>query len=110
MVQEGVSAVEFDVYYSKDKVPIVFHGDLFGKIEEDVPERGIKKGMKAKDVNYEDLLFLDIGEGERVPTLKDVISFCKNRRSMHGFWLLVRSAGRDGATSSWSIPGFLSIQ
>jgi hypothetical protein len=49
--------------------PIVCHGDFWGYIDVDIPERNIKVGMCIGEVNYEDLLHIDMGKGERIPTL-----------------------------------------
>ena len=61
MAQEGVGAVEMDIYFTKDKVPVVFHGDNWGRFEQSYEDLGIEKGMKMKDVYYDQVRRIDLG-------------------------------------------------
>lgn len=79
MIENGVSCIEIDIYYSKDLIPMVFHGDLYGRFEQALPENGIEIGMLAKDVLASDMKALDIGHGEQIPTLAETLELCKGR-------------------------------
>jgi len=61
------------MYFSKDMIPIVMHGDEDGLLEFEKPEEGIFKTMNAHDLALEQLKLLDIGEGEHVPTLEETL-------------------------------------
>jgi len=71
MIDNQIPWIELDVYLSKDHIPMVLHGDNDGNLEQECPERGVYIGMRACDANCDDLKQLDIGDGEKIPTLEE---------------------------------------
>ncbi|EDY35342.1 Glycerophosphoryl diester phosphodiesterase family [Aciduliprofundum boonei T469] len=65
-IKAGADGIELDVWLSSDGYAIISH-------DEDL-ERVSGVHMKIKDSKLEDIKSLNIGEGERVPTLDEVFS------------------------------------
>ena len=57
---KGIYGIEFDVHFTADNVPIVFHNT-----EVD--------GMKVQFVNYDDLKNITLANGEKIPTLYEFL-------------------------------------
>ena len=93
-VDNHLEGIEFDVWLSKDNEPMVLHGgkdgDLskYGHAKEHV-FHWTKKDLQSK---------IDLGGGERIPTLESVIEICKNSPDM----LINIELKGPQATSSWS--------
>jgi len=64
-------AIECDVRLSRDGHPVVFHDDTL--------ERTTNGQGRVEDVNLVELQRLDAGEGERVPTLLEVLELIGGR-------------------------------
>ncbi len=77
-VENNLEGIEFDVWLSKDNVPMVLHGGDDGEL--------CKYGLPDERVfqwTQEELQTrIDIGEGERIPLLKDLIEACASRPHM----------------------------
>jgi len=61
--------IELDVHFSLDKVIVVIHNRTTGNVA--------NKDLVVKETNLDVLKSLDIGEGEKIPTLQEVIDLCK---------------------------------
>ncbi|MFX0024568.1 MAG: glycerophosphodiester phosphodiesterase [Candidatus Hermodarchaeota archaeon] len=61
--------IEFDVHQSKDGEIVIFHDDYVSHMN------GQKKFIK--DMILKEIKTLDIGEGEKIPTLKELIKIAK---------------------------------
>ena len=75
----GVDAFEFDIWLSKDKVPVISHDDK--------PTRTTGTERFLRDMTLSEIKELDAGAlfdskfiGERVPTLKETLDLVKNKR------------------------------
>ena len=71
-IENNLEGIEFDVWLSKDNVPMVLHGGSDGQLvlyglEEERCFQWSKEQLQTQ---------IDIGEGERMPTLEDVIQLC----------------------------------
>jgi glycerophosphoryl diester phosphodiesterase len=73
-IELGLESVEFDVWLTKDDVPVVIHG-LPGGIVELENNAEIKIG----EVYAEDLKQYTLRNGEKIPTLADVLDTCKDK-------------------------------
>jgi glycerophosphoryl diester phosphodiesterase len=79
MIDVGIDSIEIDILYTKDRYIIVYHGSNFGYVHAPIPERDIHEGMKPNECHLEDLLLLDIGEEQRIPTLEQTLLLCKGK-------------------------------
>lgn len=76
-IEHGASYVEIDVQRTKDGAYIINHDTNFKRMAGD--------GRKASDMTLAEIKKLDIGknfegyEGERVPTIEELLDFCKGR-------------------------------
>lgn len=64
----GCRMVEFDVRLTRDGVPIVFHDDTLERRTDGFGPVGAR--------NLAELKRLDAGQGERIPTLDEVLTLC----------------------------------
>ncbi|MHA1819177.1 MAG: glycerophosphodiester phosphodiesterase [Promethearchaeota archaeon] len=70
-IEVGADYVEIDVRITKDDKMIIYHNnDLYSLI-------GKKK--KIKKVKFDKLRCLDLGMGQRMPTLEEVFELCKDK-------------------------------
>lgn len=75
----GVDAIEFDVWLSKDKVPVIMHdGNTY---------RSTGKDAYLRDLTLEEIKELDAGgkfnpefRGEKVPALRELLNLVKSRK------------------------------
>jgi len=73
-IELGLESVEFDVWLTKDHVPVVIHGLPGGVIElEDDAE------VKIGDVESQDLGKYTLRNGQKIPTLAEVFDTCKDK-------------------------------
>jgi glycerophosphoryl diester phosphodiesterase len=70
-VEMGVSAVEVDVHLSKDGRLVVIHDDTV--------DRTTNGHGRVRDLTLAQLRRLDAGQGERIPTLEEVIELLRGR-------------------------------
>ena len=68
-IELGVDWLEFDVQRTKDGVLVVFHDISI--------ERTTNGTGKVADLTFDELRRLDAGDGERVPTFREVIALAK---------------------------------
>ena len=79
MIDAHIKWIELDVYFTKDFVPVVYHGNDDGQFTEEVPEKNILKSMKVCDVMYDDICSVDIGGGEKIPSLDETLKLCQDK-------------------------------
>ena len=72
-VQEGLEAIEIDVWLSKDGDPMVLHGGEDGELK----DYGYPKDL-VFEWTTEQLRELDAGNGECIPTLDEVFDLVKS--------------------------------
>ncbi len=70
-IELGADYVEFDVHETKDGEIVIIHDD-------DVERTAGVKG-KIKEMTLKELKELDFGEGEKIPTLKELIELAKGK-------------------------------
>jgi glycerophosphoryl diester phosphodiesterase len=70
-IEAKADYVELDVHFSADKEIVVIHNKTTGNVA--------NKNLDVKDTNLDILKSLDIGEGEKIPTLQEVIDLCKGK-------------------------------
>ena len=77
-VDNNLEGIEFDVWLSKDNVLMVLHGGDNGQLnkyglDEDHVFQWTQEQLQSQ---------IDLGEGERIPTLEALIILCQNRPNM----------------------------
>lgn len=65
----GCQRVEFDVHLSRDGVPVVIHDDTL--------DRTTNGRGPVRSLTLSELKRLDAGQGESIPTLVEVMDFCR---------------------------------
>jgi len=73
-IELGIDGVEFDVWLTKDHVPVVVHGLRGGIIEF---EGDIK--LIINEIDSNDLKKYFLKNGEKIPTLVEVLDVCKDQ-------------------------------
>lgn len=68
-VKLGANAIEFDVRLSKDGTPVVIHDATL--------DRTTNGTGKVAENTLKKLRSLDAGSGEKIPTLREALQFCK---------------------------------
>lgn len=63
--------IELDVHFSADKEIVVIHNRTTGQVG--------NKNLVVKETNLDVLKSLDVGEGEKIPTLQEVFDLCKGK-------------------------------
>lgn len=71
-IKLGANAMEFDIRFTKDKVPVVIHDATI--------DRTTNGKGKVSSFNLAELRKLDAGNGEKIPTLKEALLFCKKQK------------------------------
>jgi glycerophosphoryl diester phosphodiesterase len=74
----GLDSVEFDVWLTKDDIPVVIHGGKFGEIHKTTDGEG-----KINEILSFEMSRYNAGRGETVPTLEAVMLLCKGKIFMN---------------------------
>jgi len=74
----GIDGVELDIWLTKDGMPIVVHGLPGGFVEF---QNGIKKVIN--EIDLETLKTYTLKDGEKVPTLEEVLDVCKSKMHLN---------------------------
>lgn len=72
--------VELDVTCSKDGVVVVIHDDTLERTSDVKNVSGFFAPYNVIDYTYDELLQLDFGNGQRIPTLREALSFFKKNQ------------------------------
>ncbi|MEO0292645.1 MAG: glycerophosphodiester phosphodiesterase family protein [candidate division WOR-3 bacterium] len=73
-IEIGCKVVELDVRLSKDGEVVVFHDEEVSRVTDG-------EGF-VREMSLIELKKLNCGEGQKIPTLQDVIDFCKGRMDL----------------------------
>jgi len=73
-IELGIDGVEFDVWLTKDDIPVVVHGKPGGVVE-------FLNGTEVLigEFNFDDVKDLILINGEKIPTLAEVLDACKDK-------------------------------
>lgn len=102
-IELGVYGIELDVHLSSDGVPVIIHDDSV--------DRTTNGTGSVKDVTVEELQKLDAGDGEKIPTLAEVLDLVGDKLHVDievkanraGAAVLDEVRGRD---TRWLISSF----
>lgn len=78
-IEYGCDSIEFDVWLTKDKIPIVIHGSEEGNIKETTNGDGEVHTYTLEDISK----FSTNWKNHKIPTLEQVIQLCKNKIFMN---------------------------
>lgn len=70
-IQLECDSIEMDIWLTKDKIPIVIHGDEEGNID--------KKYGKINSHDFESIAKIRLEREQKIPKLEEVLRLCKNR-------------------------------
>jgi len=73
-VELGIDGVELDVWLTKDDVPVVVHGDEVGRVKFQGDLEEI-----IGEIEFESLKTYTLRNGEKIPTLEEVLDLCKGK-------------------------------
>lgn len=78
-IDHGIPQIEFDVWLTRDKIPIVIHGSEEGTIGFENESTGVTKESKITELTLEQIKSLDLPENEEVPTLEELLDLCAGK-------------------------------
>ena len=70
-IEAKADYIELDVHFSADREIVVIHNGTTGNVA--------NQNLIVKETNLDVLKSLDIGEGEKIPTLQEVFDLCKGK-------------------------------
>ncbi len=70
-IEAKADYIELDVHFSADREIVVIHNETTGNVA--------NKNLVVKETNLDVLKSLDIGDGEKIPTLQEVFDLCKGK-------------------------------
>ncbi len=74
-IEIGCDSIEFDVWLSKDKIPVVIHGNSKGEIEETTTGKGCVNDFTFRQLSE----FFIHNHDEGIPSLEYVLILCKDK-------------------------------
>lgn len=78
-ISSSIDSIEFDVWLTKDKVPVIMHGGDEGQLS---PHFKVDdKNLLVNNVTFEELRKLEYKKDpeEKIPTLEEVLDLCKDK-------------------------------
>ena len=80
-IGKSLYGIEFDVWLTKDKIPIVIHGegenDAYIGYESE--SFGVRKDSLITELNLQQIKSIVLPNGELIPTLEELLDVCGNR-------------------------------
>lgn len=74
-IEMGATMLELDVHLSQDGHPVVIHDADLSRVADD--------GEWVRDLTLQQIKCFDVGQGERVPTLSEVIALVRGRAELY---------------------------
>ena len=78
-ISSSIDSIEFDVWLTKDKIPVIMHGGDEGQL---CPHFKVDdKNLLVNNVTFEELRKLEYKKDpeEKIPTLEEVLDLCKDK-------------------------------
>ena len=78
-IECGLDSIEFDVWLTKDKVPVIFHGGDLGEVSHNFKVED--KTLLVNNTTFEEMRKLEFlkDSEQKIPTLEEVLDLCKNK-------------------------------
>jgi len=86
----GADGVELDVRLTRDQQPIVLHDPDLSRVS------GGRHTQVAQELSLPELQALDLGQGQRVPTLDEVLNWAADTRCLLNVELKSEAGAREG--------------
>ncbi len=74
-IEMGATMIELDVHLSQDGHPVVIHDADLSRIA--------NNARRIRDMNLRQIKDLDVGQGERIPTLSEAIDLVRGRAELY---------------------------
>ena len=78
-VEKNLYGIEFDLWLTQDKVPIVLHGEDDGKVGYNSEEHGIKKESLVTELTLKQIKNIVLPNGELIPTFEELLDVWGNK-------------------------------
>jgi glycerophosphoryl diester phosphodiesterase len=78
-IEKGLSEIEFDIYLTSDKVPVVLHGSEQHEIGFDWPDNTFTKNTLVDDMTLAQVKSITLPNEEKIPTLEEVLELWKDK-------------------------------
>lgn len=82
-IEHKIPCIEFDVWLTKESIPVVLHGSEIGEIEYENEDVGITKDKMINQLSLEQIKTIVLPNGEQIPTLEEVFSLCKDKINLN---------------------------
>ena len=82
-IELGVDAIEFDVWLTNDKVPVIMHdGNAYRTcgVDKHLRDMTLEEAKKLEAAYTRKFGDLYVGQGVTVPTLEELLIYCKEKR------------------------------
>mmetsp|Transcript_31985 Transcript_31985/g.28347 ORF Transcript_31985/g.28347 Transcript_31985/m.28347 type:complete len:139 (+) Transcript_31985:13-429(+) len=77
-IENGFKEIEFDIWLTSDKVPIVYHG-VKGTVGLDESSQGLSKEEKIKELTLKQIKSYKLPNGEEIPTFEELLELCAGK-------------------------------
>mmetsp|Transcript_11416 Transcript_11416/g.12961 ORF Transcript_11416/g.12961 Transcript_11416/m.12961 type:complete len:218 (+) Transcript_11416:48-701(+) len=81
-IDHNLPGVEFDLWLTKDKIPVVIHGTE-GAIGFKCEEAGVKEDDKIVELTLEQIKSVTLPNGERIPTFEELLQLCAKKLKLN---------------------------
>ena len=78
-VENNLPYVEFDVWMTRDRIPIIIHGGENGEIEYEFEEFNINSKVKIDELLFSQIEHIVLPNGEHIPTLSEMMDEFKGK-------------------------------
>ena len=75
-IDHKLDSIEFDIWLTRDKVPIVIHGAANGTLFHDSEVGDIPQGSLFNDLTLEQLKGVVLPNGQAIPTFEELLDLC----------------------------------
>ena len=80
--ENKLTEVEFDIWLTKDRVPIVIHG-LEGTIGLDHPTKEIKKDSVITELSLKEIKSFKLPNDDEIPTFQELLEVCGGKTNLN---------------------------
>ena len=78
-IKNKLDSIELDVWLTKDKIPIVFHGEKNGIFAKRVIDNKVVENFRVNNFTYDSIKRINEKyKGKEIPKLEEVLDLCKN--------------------------------
>ena len=78
-IDKNLYGVEFDIWLTKDKIPVVIHGVDDGHIGYDSEAFNVRKDSLIWELTLQQIKSITLPNGETIPTFEELLDICGNK-------------------------------